>query len=390
MTRPVVLHVAAVAFTARKLLLPQMRASAGQYDIRLACAPELDGAWLADLNEFRPLAVAFPRSLRTGAIVQASVDLVRAVQKARPAIVHLHSPAAALPARLVPRSAFAGAKIIYTVHGFPFMWDRLSARDRALLGVEWALSARTDLALFQSREDLQQATRRRFPVPKRYLGNGVEDDWFGIPFPERRATRPLTLLFVGRLVREKGIIELLNALEGVPGVRLLVAGAALDSDRDDVTAEVRYLASRPTLAGRVVELGLVSRAELRLHMAEADGMALPSHREGLPRSVIEALASGRPSIVTNIRGCRELVATGTNGWVVPPRSVAALRVAIADFAGCSAGRARALAEGARAGAQQYRETEVFKRLHQAYAEVLDAGQHGRRRPRMQGDAGDGD
>jgi len=280
-----VLHVTAVPFTARKLLLPQLQyLQRAGYRVRLACAGEQDG-WGSDLAPFAPVELAFPRELVAGPLARAVASLPAVLREVQPDLLHLHSPAAALPARLVPRRLLPfQPKIAYTVHGFPHAWDQPNARDRALALVEWLLAPRAELMLFQSAEDYEHALAHRFHTTLRLLGNGVEDYWFDLPDP---VWQPVpTVLFVGRLVREKGILDLLQALRSAPDVRLMVAGAALDSDRDGVEDEVRRLAADSALSGRVDLLGMLSRDELRATMGRAQALVLPSYREGVPRSVI--------------------------------------------------------------------------------------------------------
>src|SRR5664280_1985730 len=346
--RRTVLHVTAVPFTARKLLLPQLQhLQRAGYCVRLACAGE-KGGWGSDLEPFEPVQLAFPRELAVG-------PLIRAVT--------------ALPARLVLRRLLPPQlKIAYTVHGFAHAWDHPDARDRALALVERLLAPRADLMLFQSAEAYEQARARRFRTTLRLLGNGVEDSWFDLPDPVWRPAP--TVLFVGRLVREKGIVDLLLALRSVPDIRLLVAGAALDSDRDGVEDEVRRLAADPALSGRVELLGMQSRDELRTTLQRAQALVLPSYREGVPRSVIEALAAGRPAVVTDIRGCRELVQDGVNGFVVPVAAPSAFAAALAKLATRDAISFRRLSQAARASVDPgRRESRVFTRLIDAYAEL---------------------
>src|SRR3954469_1761698 len=101
MNRPVILHVAAVEFTASRFLRPQLAhlASLG-FDVRLACAPQ-GSVFAADLHAFEPVAVDFPRSLNPAAMTRAALELRRIVKRMRPALVHFHSPAASIPGRAV-------------------------------------------------------------------------------------------------------------------------------------------------------------------------------------------------------------------------------------------------------------------------------------------------
>ncbi|MGY1601175.1 glycosyltransferase [Geodermatophilus sp. SYSU D00815] len=180
----------------------------------------------------------FPGALRPLPIARAFVRLVRLVWHVRPALVHLHTPAAALPARLLPSSLWPpGTKIAYTVHGFSHQWPPRGRGETAVQRLEQYLSRRTDLILFQSQEDLEEASARRYAGPLVLLGNGVQDEWFDLPDVVRRRGTDLRSLLVGRLVREKGILDLLAAIENLEGVQLDIVGDALVSDRDGVAAE---------------------------------------------------------------------------------------------------------------------------------------------------------
>ena len=351
------------------LLLPQLTfLQARGYDVRVACSSE-GRPWDRDLLPFRPVDLAFPRSVRPVRLAQALAALPRAARQTGADVVHLHTPAAALPARMLPAAAFGPkVQIVYTVHGFAHQWDSSARRDIGLERLERLLARRTDLMLFQSREDLARATAAGYRSLLRHLGNGVEDAWFDIPAPPPVVSGP-TLLFVGRLVAGKGILELLEALRSVPGARLLVAGGALASDREQVADQVAALVRSPELAGRVELLGLLDRPTLMTVMERAHALVLPSHREGLPRSVIESLAAGRPAVVTDIRGCRELVTHEDNGLIVAPRDPVSLGGALRRLADEPGLLARLSARARPSVDPERRESSVFDRLVLAYREI---------------------
>jgi glycosyltransferase involved in cell wall biosynthesis len=368
--RPLVLHVSAVQYTAELLLLPQMEALRDHgYDVRVAFACE-PGATPPRLAAFDPVDVRFPRSPRPIRAGRALARFLAALRVMRPDLVHLHSPAAALSIRCVPRTLLpAGTRVAYTVHGFPHQWDAPNLRERFLERAERLLAARTDLMLFQSQEDLERARSGGYRSRLVYLGNGVEDEWFDVP-PRVCRRGPLRALFIGRLVQEKGLVELLDAVEQVPDVNLTLAGCQLSSDRDGAEAFVRERASSPGLAGRVRMLGSVSKSRLRDEMATTDVVVLPSHREGVPRSLIEGLASGRPAIATDIRGCRELVEHSRNGFLVPVRDAGALAAALRRMRNLTdleyAGMSREARDRASAS---HRERLVIDRLVRAYVDL---------------------
>jgi glycosyltransferase involved in cell wall biosynthesis len=368
-----VLHVAAVDFTAAKLLRPQLEflATAG-FDVRVACGRTSPEHWWL-LEEFAPVNIPFPRAIRALETGRALVKLRRTAHEWRPDVMHVHTPAAAIPVRATPRKAWPERmRTVYTVHGYLHSWPPRTAREKLIQRVEQWESRRCDLTLFQSMEDLSEARARGYGGSPTYLGNGVEDSWFEIPPPTRKPTHDLRVLFVGRLVREKGVLDLAQAIEDLPGVTLHVAGDALASDRDSVAADLRLLAGGQ-LRSRMVLHGMVSRAEVQRLYRMAHVMCLPSYREGVPRSVIEALAAGRPVIASTIRGNRELVTEGLNGHLFAPGDIAGLRDALTSLRDVGSPRFGAMSAAARASAAAaLRESSVFQRLRQGYQQVLEA------------------
>lgn len=373
MTRPVVLHVCAAEYSARTLLVPQLDfLNANGFETRLACAPDA-GTIQADLGRFDPVAVHFSRQVDPIGALRSGRQLAAVVREIQPELVHLHSSSAAFAARIMPRSAFGSPAfpIVFTVHGFPFHWSDLShPRDRVLEWSERWLARRTDLMLFQSREDLAESERRGYRSRLRYLGNGVQERWFA-DFPPVGTGGRLRVVFVGRLIRAKGVLDLLAAACRVPSVEVVIAGGRLRSERDDIVAELDALAADPRLNGRVELLGSVAPADMPEVIAGADVFALPSsHPEGVPRSIIEAMAAGRPVITTNIRGCRELIDEEVEGWLVPAQNIDALTAALERIVSMPRDRLREVgAAGRRRAIANHREADALSRLQAAYAEV---------------------
>ena len=364
-----VLHVSAVDFTTAKLLAPQLRElrSAG-FEARVATGKTDEQFW-TEISDLDPVDIEFPRTLNPIQMLISTVRLVVFVRKWRPGILHLHTPAASIPIRLVPRWMWpAKMRIVYTVHGYLHMWPPVGRRDRVVQRLEQWLSRRTDVSLFQSREDLEQAIERSYGSKLVYLGNGVEDAWFHVPPPRTKGLGKLNLIFVGRLVREKGVLDLLDAVRTTPGVQLHVVGDALPSDRDSVSSEVRRrVSTNADLTARVHLHGMLSRSEVMHLYSVADAVILPSYREGVPRSLIEGLAAARPAICTRIRGCTELIQADANGQLTEPGNVEDLARAIAKLCDTTAVTFASLSSRARSSADPaLRETEVFKRLLQAY------------------------
>lgn len=141
-------------------------------------------------------------------------------------------------------------------------------------------------------------------------------------------TEPLTFLFVGRLLREKGIVEFVEAARRVkakfPAIRFVVLGAP-DINPSSITADQ----AREWTSDGVIEWH--GHAEVRPWMERASVFVLPSYREGVPRSTQEAMAMGRPVITTDVPGCRETVESGKNGLLIKAQDSAALAEAMETF-----------------------------------------------------------
>ena len=127
-----------------------------------------------------------------------------------------------------------------------------------------------------------------------------------------------TFLFVGRIVRDKGINELIDAFKKLtvhyPNSRLFLIGR-FEDDLDPVSAETRNTIRR---MASIISVGEKYDKDLLAYYAASDCFILPSYREGFPNTVLEAGAMGLPCIVTDINGSREIIIDGYNGVIVPP------------------------------------------------------------------------
>jgi ribosomal protein S18 acetylase RimI-like enzyme len=232
-------------------------------------------------------------------------------------------------------------RVVNTVHGlYATPEDRLRRRA-PVLAAEWLAARCSDLELYQSAEDLRWARKLRLARPGHalHLGNGIDLAAFapGRADAERiRALRAelglgedtVVVGTVGRMVREKGYEELFAAARTVraraPDVRFLAVGQA-DADKADAITMEQVDRARAD----VVFAGW--REDVADLMSLMDVFVLPSWREGLPRSAIEAAASGLPLVLTDIRGCREVVRDGVEGFLVPVGDPARLAAAILEL-----------------------------------------------------------
>lgn len=171
------------------------------------------------------------------------------------------------------------------------------------------------------------------------------------------------LVFVGRIWADKGIWELVRALETLagefPALRLRVCG---DGESDRLARECRERG----LEGRVEYLGWLGERGLDEAFEGVSGFVLPSYVEGLPLSMLEAMSRGVPVIVTPVGGIPDVVAEGVEGFLVPPRDVVALADAIARLLRDEGARRRMGAAARERIAREYAEERAIACLEEQY------------------------
>ena len=335
-----ILQLCAVDFTAYHLLRPlglALRDSG--YEVSFCCSPG-EGLDRLELEGFAVYRIPVSRSYNIFSHTISLIHLYRLMRRERFDIVHTHTPVAGLLGRVAAKMAGI-RRIVYTAHGFYFHEDMRGPVRGVMRSIERFGASLSDLIFVQSGEDLEEAVESRIAPAEKlvHIGNGVDPSIFGL---EARSGTAAALReefgikggpvigFTGRIVREKGAVEFVKAAgivsREIPGAFFIMTGAPLESDRDGCLAEIEALIESEGLTGRLVMTGY--RTDVPAILSLLDLFAMPSYREGMPRSLLEAMASGLPVVATDIRGCREEVIDGETGLLVPPRDHYALGEAI--------------------------------------------------------------
>jgi glycosyltransferase involved in cell wall biosynthesis len=360
--RPTVVHVTTVDSSLEVLLGPTLEGllRAG-YDVVGASAP---GPFVESLARRGVRHIALEHATRTMAPVEdarALAELVRLFRRLRPSIVHTHTPKPGIYGRLAARVAGVPV-VVNTVHGLYALPGDPWPKRAAVYGLERLAATCSQTELLVNAED--RDTLRRLRVPDERLtviGNGIDLDRFdltAIDADDRAAARrelgavsddDVVVGLVGRLVREKGYLEMFEAAarlrERHPELRVAVVGPDEPTKADALTADDKRAAE---------DVGvrfLGERDDVPRLYAAMDIFVLASYREGFPLSPMEAAAMGVPAVVTDIRGCRQVVDDGETGLLVPARDAGALADAVDRLASDpalrrrlgGAGRAKALA-----------------------------------------------
>jgi len=378
-----VAHLTTTDLTLRYLLLGQLRRLREEgYEVTAISAPGPNVAAL-EREGVRHLPWAHAtRSWNLRADLLAFAELWSLLRRERFDLVHLHNPKPGVIGRVAAR--LAGVPVVVnTVHGlYATPQDRLRKR-LAVLGLEWLAARCSDLELYQSEEDLRWARRIRL-VPERrsrLLGNGTDLARFDPGLVTRERAQQLraelglppgalVIGMVGRLVVEKGYRELFAAARAArqvdSSIHFLAVGAPDLDKADAITAsELEEAAEDVVVTGW--------RDDVRDLLAVMDVFVLASWREGMPRSAIEAAAMGRPLVLTDIRGCREVARHDREALLVPPRDPGALADAVLRLAGDPELRARRAAAARARALERFSEAAVAERVVEAYRELLAPG-----------------
>lgn len=328
---PKILQVCAVDFTVKNLLLPLIdRLKKEGFVVEIACSRGKESKELEKYGyKFR--YVKIDRRINFLSNMKSIIGLYRIMKKGKYDIVHVHTPIASVLGRIAAK--LAGVPIIiYTAHGFyfhenmSFLSYKLFATIEKIMGKYF-----TDHIFTQSQEDYKTAIDLQIIDKDRitWINNGVNLSKFNpenVKVDVKSYKKNLGLsadskviCFIGRLVKEKGILDLLEAfkylIKDFSNLYLLIIGDSSLDERDKKTKQkIKSYLDDIKLRDKIIFTGF--RNDIPELLKISDIFVLPSYREGMPRSIIEAMAMGKPIVATNIRGCREEIVNGETGFLV--------------------------------------------------------------------------
>jgi glycosyltransferase involved in cell wall biosynthesis len=378
-----VAHITTIDLSLRYLLLNQMKYlwEKGFQVIGISSpgthTSEIESAGIQHI----PIAIT-RRLISPVADLVSLVSLVRVLKKERFQIVHVHTPKASFLGQIAAR--LAGVPIVIrTLHGFYFHEGTPPMTRRAMIWMERFAGQFADAILSQNKEDIQTAITEKICKPEKisYLGNGIDLQQFN---PAKINLSDLDQLrrefdlnptkkvvgFVGRLVAEKGILELLQAVKIIQkksdDIQFLFVGPIDRENKNLITPE---LAVKMGISEICKFVGF--QEDMPLVYALMDVFVFPSHREGFPRSLMEASAMGLPVIATNIRGCREVVVSGENGLLVPLEDIQALSNSIMEILNNPQKASMMGKTGRKIAAERFDERKIFEKVDRAYQKLMN-------------------
>ncbi|GEL13706.1 glycosyltransferase [Lapidilactobacillus concavus DSM 17758] len=267
--------------------------------------------------------VDFPRGIGTPRTLKIAMgQLIKITKENKFYFIHCQSPVGGVCGRIVGHKYHV--KVIYTAHGFQFFHGSSKLSWLMIYPVEKFLSRYTDVLITVNQEDTKLAKEKFHAKSVRYVpGIGIDVEHIqSITVDRARKRRELgipedatVILSVGELNVNKNHSSVLKALSALNQSNIFYVICGIGEKKD----ELLKIAQSNGFAEHFKLLGY--RTDVLEIMKTVDVFVFPSFREGLPVSLMEAMAAGLPIVASNIRGNVDLIENGLNGYLVDPKSV---------------------------------------------------------------------
>ena len=336
------IRITTVPLSLKVLLKGQLRFMASNgFDVKGVSS---EGEELREVHENEGIAVeaiTMSRKITPFQDLKSLWQMWNFLRKEKPQIVHTHTPKAGIIGMLAARLAGVPHRL-HTVAGLPLM-EAIGTKRKILNFVE-KLTYSSATRVYPNSKGLYDfilqnnfTQSNKLKIIANGSSNGIDTTFFSpsqvteierVTLREKLNIQPddFVFVFVGRIVSDKGINELIKAfselqiVENKPaGIKLLLVGG-LENDLDPLNPE--------TLAEINQNKDIISvgfQQDVRSFFAIADALVFPSYREGFPNVVMQAGAMGLPSIVSDINGCNEIIIEGENGLIIPSKNVEKLK-----------------------------------------------------------------
>lgn len=325
----------------------------------------------------RSVAVPMERHISPLRDLKSLFGLIRVFRREKPTMVHSMTPKAGLLSMM----AAWFCRVPVRVHTFTgLVFPTATGLTQKILILTDRITCACATHIVPEGEGVKNdlINYRITKKPLKVLGHGnvrgIDLAHYNPELPEvqteaARIRKPgvFTFVFIGRLVRDKGINELVEAFERLnkeyPNTRLLLVGRQepeLDPLKPETIAKIDN--------DKNIE-AVGQQSDVRHWLAASDAFVFPSYREGFPNVVIEAGAMGLPSIVTDINGSREIIIEGKNGTIIPPRDAEALYIAMKSFLEYPDIRTEMATNARPFVATRYEQSYVRKCLKEYYKEI---------------------
>lgn len=336
-----IIRIATVAGSLGTLLKGQLRFMNDYYEI-IGVAGESDNLTkVGEAEGIRTIPVEMTRTITPIRDLKGLWQLYKIFKREKPFIVHTHTPKAGTLGMFAARLAGVPHRL-HTIAGLPLL-ETIGLKRKLLNTVEKLTYACATLVLPNSfaLKDIvieeKFCSREKLRVIGNGSSNGIDTEHYNRKMVSKEIISHLkqqlnikvtdtVFLFVGRIVKDKGICELVEAFGGISesksNVKLILVGFR-EQQLDPIDAKTEFLIKNNV---NIHEIGNVD--DIRPYVAMSHVLTLPSYREGFPNVVLQASSMETPCIVTDINGCNEIISNNFNGLIIPVKDSAALKEAM--------------------------------------------------------------
>jgi len=341
MNKPKLIRITTISESLRGLLKGQLRFMSDYYHVIGVCSPG-EAANEVIANEGVPMVyIPMTRTISPIADLKSLWAMYRFFKKEKPLIVHSHTPKAGTIGMIAAKLAGVPVRL-HTVAGLPLV--EVTGFKRKILDVVEKITYRCATKVYPNSFGLKAiilqnnyANSNKVKVIGNGSSNGINLDFFS---PEHYDAsfktnflksigvneNDFVYLFVGRIVKDKGINELVAAFKIVNSkfekTKLILVGRyenELNPISNETVLEIKNNNS-------IIEVGF--QKEVRPYFYSSDVLVFPSYREGFPNVVLQAGAMGLNAIVSDINGCNEIVQDGETGFIIPRKNIELLQLAM--------------------------------------------------------------
>jgi glycosyltransferase involved in cell wall biosynthesis len=332
-----IIRIATVPLSLDKLLENQLNYINQFYDVTAVSSNKEELIRIGKKEGVAVFDVELTRIISPLKDLKAVIRLCRFLKKEKPLVVHTHTPKAGTVGMLAAKLARVPIRM-HTVAGLPLL--EIQGKKRKLLNFVEKITYACATKVYPNSFELRGIIiKEGFCKPKKLkvLGNGssngINTSYFDPSnYSENQKTKfkdiwnissdDFVFIYVGRIVKDKGINELVNAFEKLcnkyNNIKLLLVGP-FEPELDPLLPETEKIIKENN---KIITTGF--QTDVRPFFLISDLLVFPSYREGFPNVVMQAGAMDLPSIVTDINGCNEIIIDGKNGVIIPVKDEDAL------------------------------------------------------------------
>lgn len=377
-----IIRVTTIPVSLEKLLGGQMSFMKAFYEVKAVSSDNNYLQKVAHQEGVEAYCINLTRKITPFKDLMAVWKMYRFLKKEKPFIIHSHTPKAGLVSMLAARLANVPNRL-HTVAGLPLLES--TGLKRVVLDTVESLTYKCATKVYPNSNALKNiiitnklAKGNKLKVIGYGSSNGINLDHFNpsnIALNEIENLKKQTginsqdfvFVFVGRIVKDKGINELVESFVQINkehnNVKLLLVGP-FESDLDPIEAH-NFKEIKEN--NNIIEVGFVN--DVRPYFLMSNALVFPSYREGFPNVVLQAGAMGLPSIVSNINGCNEIIENNKNGVIVPVKNVIELTNKMKEFLLSEAFYLKLKKQARSSVENRYNQTYIWEEILKEYKEL---------------------